>query len=121
MKPNIITSSPASVKRSPANKIMEGTCVVSTEKRLYPILTQGKALPQRIQHIMAPMHTTKGFVKKACALSGAVSCLFSKLFSLSVNCVISQYIIITALNFCKQKSRGGIPFRRGSISICQAY
>ena len=68
MLPKATTSIPASVNLSPANKIIEGTCSVSTENSVYPIFTQGKALPQRMQHIMAPMHTTAGFVKNAAAL-----------------------------------------------------
>ena len=40
---------------------------MSTLNRVYPIFTQGKALPQRIQQNIAPRQTTIGLVKNACA------------------------------------------------------
>ena len=57
--PKRITRIPANVKRVPANTICDALSDAPMENRLYPILIQGKALPQRKQQTKAQTNTTQ--------------------------------------------------------------
>ena len=62
--PNRTTRMPASVNRIPANSICDAVSPDPMENSLYPILTQGKALPQRKQLIKVPASTTGSLLQK---------------------------------------------------------
>lgn len=59
----IITSTPASVKRTPAKSIWDQVSSGPMENNSYPILMDGKALPHRKQQSSASRHTVPVFCK----------------------------------------------------------